>query len=55
MQPKRDLQRVSRNPCGEGGQESHSDVLAMSGAEIIQAVTFSLILIVVMETIWGKK
>jgi len=27
----------------------------MSGAEIIQAVTFSLILIVVMETIWGKK
>jgi len=27
----------------------------MSGAEIIQAVTFSLIVIVVMETIWGKK
>jgi len=27
----------------------------MNGAEIIQAVTFSLIVIVVIETIWGKK
>jgi len=27
----------------------------MSGAEVIQVLAFSLILIVVMETIWGKK
>jgi hypothetical protein len=30
-------------------------VLAMSGAEVIEVFAFSLILIVVFETIWGKK
>lgn len=30
-------------------------MFAMSGAEIIEIVAFSLILIVVIETIWGDK
>jgi len=30
-------------------------MLAMTGAEVIEVFALSLILIVVMETIWGKR
>ena len=30
-------------------------MFAMNGGEVIQIVAFSLILIVVVETIWGKR